>query len=147
MQQRQEGRSKRLPVENESGPYRRDYGDRPQRGDADHGHRRNVEEPRPRRHDVDQPRRRAMPALKAAQAGLDQVADLTGRETQGVVSLEPADGGWVVGVEVVEDRRIPSSTDVLALYEAKIDEDGELVAYTRKRRYVRGKSDSGELGR
>jgi len=72
------------------------------------------------------------------------VADLTGRETQGVVSLEPAEDGWVVGVEVVEDRRIPSSTDVLALYEAEIDDNGSLVGYTRRRRYPRGKSDSGD---
>ena len=84
-----------------------------------------------------------MPASRAAQVGLELVAELTGREPQGVVSLEPADDGWVVGVEVVEDRRIPSSTDVLALYEAEIDEEGDLVTYNRKKRYARGKSDGG----
>jgi hypothetical protein len=85
-----------------------------------------------------------MAAAEAARAGLEQVVGLTGREAEGVVSLEPADGGWVVGVEVVEDRRIPSSSDVLALYEAEIDMDGDLVGYTRKRRYGRGKGERGE---
>jgi hypothetical protein len=85
--------------------------------------------------------------MDAAEAGLRQITDLTGREVQGVVSLEPAESGWVVGIEVVEDRRIPSSTDVLALYEAEIDADGDLLSYNRKRRYPRGKSDRGEAGR
>lgn len=88
----------------------------------------------------------ALPAMAAAEAGLRQVADLTGREAQGIVSLQPADDGWVVGVEVIEDRRIPSSSDVLAIYEAKIDARGDLTAYARKRRYARGKNDAGEMG-
>jgi Gas vesicle synthesis protein GvpO len=88
-----------------------------------------------------------MPAREAAEMGLRQVADLTGREPQGVVSLEPAEDGWVVGVEVLEDRRIPSTADILALYEAEIDEVGDLIAYSRKRRYPRGKTDSGEVAR
>ncbi|HEY3008865.1 MAG TPA: gas vesicle protein [Micromonosporaceae bacterium] len=86
-----------------------------------------------------------LPAEAAAESGLRQIAALTGREPQGVVSLEPTDEGWVVGVEVIEDRRVPSSTDVLALYEAKIDAYGDLMAYARKRRYARGKNDGGEM--
>jgi len=115
-------------------------------------HDRDTARDRPRRrveHDggEDRPRRReTLPAMAAAEAGLRQVGDLTGREPQGVTSLEPDEGGWIVGVEVVEDRRVPSSADVLALYEAKIDFRGDLTGYARKRRYVRGKSDTGEMG-
>jgi hypothetical protein len=89
-------------------------------------------------------RRRSRPTLSAAdaaEAGVRLVTDLTGRQAQGVVSLEPADGGWLVGVEVVEDRRVPSSTDVLAHYEAEIDARGNLVRYARKGRYARGKGE------
>ena len=50
----------------------------------------------------------------------------------------------MVGVEVVEDRRIPSSADILATYHATIDAEGELVAYRRLRRYTRGRGDIGE---
>lgn len=81
----------------------------------------------------------ALSAANAAKAGLRHIVALTGREPAGVTSLEPAeDDGWRVGVEVIEDRRIPSSTDVLALYEARLDAQGDLLAYARKRRYSRG---------
>ena len=46
--------------------------------------------------------------------------------------------GWKVHVEVVEVRRIPDTTDVLALYEVQVDEDGDLMGYRRLRRYARG---------
>jgi hypothetical protein len=114
---------------------------------------RRDQDDRPRRRDVEgrremRPRRevRRLAAAEAAAAGLRQINNLTGHEVQGVVSLEPAESGWVVGVETVEDRRIPSSTDVLALYEAMIDPEGNLLAYSRKRRYARGRSDRGEAG-
>jgi hypothetical protein len=61
----------------------------------------------------------------------------------GATSVMPTDDGWTVEVEVVEDRRIPSSTDMLALYEVVLDLDGELLSYRRTRRYVRGVGDSG----
>jgi hypothetical protein len=35
-------------------------------------------------------------------------------------------------------RRIPESTDVLALYEVDADEKGNLMGYRRVRRYTRG---------
>jgi hypothetical protein len=47
-------------------------------------------------------------------------------------------------VEVVEDRRIPSSTDILSTYETEIADDGELLSYQRVRRYSRGRGDYGD---
>ncbi len=72
-----------------------------------------------------------------------QVAELTGREPEGVTSVQREGDGWVIGVEVVESRRIPDSTDVMAVYEAELDESGELVAYRRVDRYARGHGSSG----
>jgi hypothetical protein len=86
----------------------------------------------------------AMPAALAARTALKHVAELSGKQASGVTSLERADGGWVVGVEVVEDRRIPSSADILAVYLAEIDADGSLQAYHRIRRYPRGRGDGSE---
>jgi hypothetical protein len=83
-------------------------------------------------------------AARAGQAGLRQIAELTGKQPEGVTVVEPAEDGWVVGVEVVEDRRIPSSTDILATYETEIGTDGELVSYRRVRRYTRGRGDNGD---
>jgi hypothetical protein len=80
-------------------------------------------------------------AATAGQAAMSQIAELTGKEPEGVTGVEPSDDGWLVGVEVVEDRRIPSSTDILATYETEIDMDGNLVAYRRLKRYPRGRGD------
>jgi hypothetical protein len=46
-------------------------------------------------------------AAHAARAAQRQIAELTGRQPEGVTGVEPTEDGWVVGIEVVEDRRIP----------------------------------------
>jgi len=89
-------------------------------------------------------RRRRLSAAKAGQAGLAQITELTGKEPDGVSGVEPLDDGWQVTVEVVEDHRIPSSTDLLATYQIEVDPGGELLAYRRVRRYARGRGDSGD---
>ena len=83
---------------------------------------------------------RTSPAKIAANAA-QQLLELTGRATEGVTALEKNDDGWRVTVEVVEVRRIPNTTDVLALYEIDADDKGNLEAYRRIRRYVRGAPD------
>jgi gas vesicle protein GvpO len=94
---------------------------------------------RPRRAD-----NHGLSAAQAGQAALRQIAELTGKQPEGVTGVEPGEDGWVVGVEVVEDRRIPSSTDILATYETEIDMDGGLLSYQRVRRYPRGRGDEGD---
>jgi hypothetical protein len=89
----------------------------------------------------------SLPAPEAARVAQRHVADLTGKEPHGVTSVEPADDdGWVVQVEVVEERRIPSSSDIIALYEIEMDGEGQLLAYRRTERYPRGRT-GGEGGR
>ncbi|MET9030184.1 gas vesicle protein GvpO [Nocardia sp. NPDC004168] len=82
------------------------------------------------------------PAQAAAMA-VENLVELTSKEVQGVTSMEPTEDGWQVEIEVLEDRRIPSSADILALYEVEIDLDGNLLAYRRTRRYARGSTDIG----
>ncbi|RYP83636.1 gas vesicle protein [Nocardioides guangzhouensis] len=87
------------------------------------------------------PRAEARPRLKGPQAaaeGSRQLLELTGKDVEGVTALERTDDGWKVQVEVLELSRIPATTDVLALYELEVDEQGSLDAYRRLRRYVRG---------
>ncbi len=76
-------------------------------------------------------------AQVAAQASAQLLA-LAGKGAEGVVGIDRTDDGWVVKVEVLELRRIPSTTDVLATYEVKTDESGDLMGYRRLGRYVRG---------
>jgi hypothetical protein len=88
--------------------------------------------------------RPAMTATEAAQAALREIAQLTAKRPEGVTEVERTEDGWTVGIELVEDQRIPSSADILAIYETTIDADGELVSYRRVRRYARGRGDIGE---
>ena len=81
--------------------------------------------------------KRATASQVAARAA-QQLLELTGKGVEGVTGLERTDDGWNVHVEVVEVRRIPDTTDVLALYEVQVDEDGDLMGYRRLRRYARG---------
>jgi hypothetical protein len=86
--------------------------------------------------------RPAMTAGEAAKAALRAIAELTAKQPEGVTEVERTEDGWTVGIELVEDQRIPSSSDVLAIYETTIDADGELLSYRRIRRYARGRGDS-----
>ncbi|HZM80649.1 MAG TPA: gas vesicle protein [Candidatus Limnocylindrales bacterium] len=79
-----------------------------------------------------------------AGAGLRQIAELTGKEVLGVTSIKAIEDGWIVEVEAIEDRRIPSSSDLLAVYEAQLATDGALLGYRRRKRYARGWGDKGD---
>src|SRR3954451_18751988 len=82
-------------------------------------------------------RRPARASQVAAKAAGD-LLELTGKAVEGVTGRESADDGWTVQVEVVEMRRFPDTTDVLALYAVSTDKQGSLLGYRRLRRYARG---------
>ena len=69
------------------------------------------------------------------------VSTLTGHAPESMASLERCDGGWRVGVEVVEVARIPDSADILAVYDVRLDGDDGLISYRRLHRYARGYGD------
>ena len=89
-------------------------------------------------------------ALPMAQQAVAQAREhlktLSGHDAESVSSFEPAQGGWKIGLEVLEVSRVPASTDVLATYEVTVDDDGNLVSYSRARRYYRSQA-AGEEGR
>jgi hypothetical protein len=58
-----------------------------------------------------------------------------------VISIDRKDEEWCVGVEVVEVSRIPDSADILAVYDVRLDADGDRTSYRRLRRYARGQLD------
>jgi hypothetical protein len=88
--------------------------------------------------------KRRVSAAAASREGLRQIAELTGKDAESVSGVQRSDDGWTVTVEVVEDRRIPSSTDVLGTYQAELGDDGDLLSYQRVRRYARGRGDDGD---
>jgi len=83
-------------------------------------------------------------ARDAAEAAREFITEMNGRDPVAMTSVELTDqDGWVVEFEVIEDHRIPSSADVLALYEVELDADGELLGFRRTRRYLRGQTRDG----
>jgi hypothetical protein len=89
----------------------------------------------------------AAPSRKAAPKSLrtiavtaaTELAQLIGQKPEGIVGVEQVEDGWRVQIEVVESRRIPETTDILAVYEVDVDTDGMVTGYRRLNRYVRGR--------
>ena len=72
----------------------------------------------------------------------EQVAEVTGQPVETVSGLHRnGEGTWIVNVEVLEMRRVPSTMDLLASYEVTLSEDGDLLGFERRRRYHRAAVD------
>ncbi|MDQ0380514.1 gas vesicle protein GvpO [Amycolatopsis thermophila] len=90
---------------------------------------------------------RGLTASEAASKALGHAGELITSDPVAVTSVEPVEDGWLIEVEVLEERRIPSSADMLAIYELELDLGGDLLAYRRTKRYVRGQAGTGsEVG-
>ena len=76
----------------------------------------------------------AAAVAKHAKAELESITGLDADHVSAV--LRQADG-WHVTVDLVELRRIPAASDVLASYEAVLGPTGILLSYHRLRRYFR----------
>jgi len=125
-----------------SAPRRSDSQEQDRDRDQDQGQDSGQESREPRRQAPRASAPKRASASRVAAEAARQLLELTGRASEGVTGLERTDDGWTVQVEVVEVRRIPETTDVLALYDIEVDEDGELLGYRRVSRYSRG--DTGE---
>jgi hypothetical protein len=86
-------------------------------------------------------KRETSPIVKLGRAALEQLAELTGQKVEGLSGIHRNDDGWVVTAEVLELRRIPETTDVMATYEVTLDDDGSLTGYRRARRYTRAQTE------
>ncbi|GDY32529.1 gas vesicle protein [Gandjariella thermophila] len=71
----------------------------------------------------------------------DQFRAVTGADVESVSEVDPTDDGWQLRVETVEVARIPDTTSVLASYQVRLNTDGDLISYSRVRRYARGQLD------
>ncbi|MGW3244096.1 gas vesicle protein GvpO [Streptomyces sp. NPDC001070] len=85
------------------------------------------------------PRKRS--AAWAMRSAAEQLFELLGRRPESVSAIKPVDDGWEADVEVLELERVPETTSVMATYHVTLDEEGDLVAYERTRRYARGQID------
>jgi hypothetical protein len=76
-----------------------------------------------------------------AQLAKEQMAQLTIYRPETVSKLTKVDDGWHVTVDMLELKRIPASTDILAAYDMVLDCDGNVLSYARTRRYSRGQPE------
>jgi hypothetical protein len=79
-----------------------------------------------------------MSLTEVALRAKEQLSSITGLPVSTVSSLQHGADGWHVITELIEMRRIPDSSDILATYELLLDESGQLMSYQRTRRYARG---------
>lgn len=61
-----------------------------------------------------------------------ELSELTGLPLSSTLKTVKDNKGWRVLIEMVEKRAIPDGMDVLATYEALLDEDGNLLEFSRK---------------
>jgi Gas vesicle synthesis protein GvpO len=107
------------------------------------------EEPAQPREDGRQPRAKREPLRGAPGDELEDLASqakellrsVRGVEAESVSGLARTSNGWSVTLEVVELRRIPESTDVLASYEVQLDDDSNFLGFSRGRRYNRSQAE------
>jgi hypothetical protein len=72
----------------------------------------------------------------------EQMSGITGKKADTISGLTKDEQGWHVSVDLVEMRRIPESSDMLATYEVLLDTDGQMLTYKRTRRYLRSETMS-----
>jgi hypothetical protein len=82
-------------------------------------------------------------AAEIARHAARELQGLIGRPVEAVTGIERDGKEWTVTVEVVELERIPTTTDVLGVYEVTLDADGELIGTQRTHRFYR--SEAGEV--
>jgi len=71
----------------------------------------------------------------------EDFARLSKIPVDGVIGLSKTEEGWVVSLEALERRAIPDTMDVLGLYEVRLDGEGNLLGFERKKLRKRGETE------
>jgi len=62
-----------------------------------------------------------------------ELRDLSGLEIASTVGAEKEGDGWLVTLEVVEKHSIPDGMDILAIYDTRLDVEGNMLEFKRVR--------------
>lgn len=73
-------------------------------------------------------------------AAREQISKLTGLELGSVLGAVKEEAGWKISIETIEKYSIPDQMDILAIYDAILDDDGNLLQF--KRRGLRKRIDT-----
>jgi hypothetical protein len=115
-------------------------------GNGNGNEAKQEEKPQPQREERQPAKREPLKGAKGdeladlATQARDLLRSLRGIEAESVSGIVRTQNGWTVTLEVVELRRIPESTDVLASYEIELDGDGRFLSFERGGRYSRSQA-------
>jgi hypothetical protein len=87
-----------------------------------------------------------MEPREALGAAVRQISELTGMSVESVSAFDrdgDGDDVWRITLEVLEVQRVPNTMDVLASYEVRLSDDGEVLGFNRRRRYHRAAAEDG----
>ena len=83
-----------------------------------------------------------LPCSEAIKKAREELHTIIGLEIESTVSAEPSETGWCITLEALEKRAIPNSLDVLAIYEAMLDSEGNIAEFRRIK--LRKRSDTAD---
>jgi hypothetical protein len=83
----------------------------------------------------------SLSAKEMTEAAVEALRDLTSLEPEAAVGLQWDGESWLVTLDVLELRRVPDTTDLLATYVVQLDDDGGLLGYERTRRFQRSQAE------
>jgi hypothetical protein len=62
----------------------------------------------------------------------NELIKLTGLKASSIIGATKDEKGWHISIEMIEKQSIPDQMDILATYEALLDEEGNLLGFERK---------------
>jgi len=82
-----------------------------------------------------------MNADEVVKRAQEDFARLSKIPVDGVTGLSKMEEKWVVSLEASERSAIPDTMDVLGLYEVRLDSEGNLLGFERKKLRKRGETE------
>ncbi len=83
-----------------------------------------------------------MNASEVLERAREEFVKLGKKPADGVTGLSKTNGGWSISLEALEKKAIPDGMDVLGMYEIRLDNEGNLLSFERKR--LRKRADTRE---
>lgn len=81
-----------------------------------------------------------MNASEIVKKAEDHFTSLGKIRADGVTGLSKTEEGWVVSLEALERKAIPDIMDILGCYEIRLDSEGNLLGFERKKLRKRGET-------
>jgi len=80
---------------------------------------------------------------EASEAAKKKLADVLNKKPNSTISISKEGEGWLATVEIIDEEFLPgknlqSMSDLMGVYEVKLDSKGEIINYNKKSSHKRG---------